>query len=274
MNRRSFFHKIIWVMAIGIAVWGRSTECLAQATVAAGYDLFQTVPGQGTTGTNFMGVNFQGAPLSTFNFGGTIGTKNVGVTDTIIQRLSPVSVATFPNSGTTSLLVNALQLASTAPTLAFGGATPQTAFITLNPTTASTGSMTITFNSAAGGTFTSSLNLFFDIRLGSINAPPVQTDVNLQLTNSGAVWGRVPPTGSVLVNGVNNFLDGTDHNQDFFLNGLTSGTGGPPLMEFHPGVGVHAVQESGTVPEPSSWVLLITAGLMGSAYARWARRRS
>ena len=53
-----------------------------------GYDLFQS-----TTGTTVpfpSGTQpFEGVPLGTFNFGGTIGVKNVGLTDTIVQRMGP-----------------------------------------------------------------------------------------------------------------------------------------------------------------------------------------
>ena len=44
--------------------------------VLPGYDLLETSPG-----TTFGGVAFHGVPLGTFDFGGTIGVKNVGNTD-------------------------------------------------------------------------------------------------------------------------------------------------------------------------------------------------
>jgi len=262
MFRRSFFHKLIWAMAITIAVWGRPGECRAAGlTVAAGYDLFQSVTGVGSGGTNFMGVDFTGVPLNTFNFGGTIGVQNVGPTDTIIQRLSTVTVLAPGQSAITGLNVLALQLETTAPTTVFGPLANY--FITLTPAATSTGSMNITFASTAGGTFTSQLDLFFDIHMGALNGPVVASE-ELMLSNSGAAWGRIPPPGSVLINGVNNFLNGNDNSQDFFIN--------PPLIEAHPTAGQHQVQEAGTIPEPSAWVMGTIAAVAGLAYTGWRRR--
>src|SRR5256885_156155 len=58
----------------------------ASPVVNPGFELFQSV-----TGTTFGGVAFQGVPIGTFNFGGTIGVKAVGGTDTIVQRLAPAT---------------------------------------------------------------------------------------------------------------------------------------------------------------------------------------
>src|ERR1700736_6576090 len=77
-------------------------------TVNPGYDLFQTDP----TATNFMGIPFQGVPLGTYNFGGIIGVQNVGNTDTIVQRFSPIASAPSTTVGTQLI---ALQLETLAP---------------------------------------------------------------------------------------------------------------------------------------------------------------
>src|SRR5258708_11056206 len=148
------------ILTIGIANAG--------PVVNPGFDLFESL-----TGTTFGGVAFQGVPIGTFNFGGTIGVKNVGVTDTIIQRLAPATGAAIA----TQMLD--LQLMSTAPTnfgLGVGFY-----FITLQSARGgpnSTGQLTITPGAADDhlpltpeGTFTSFFDVFFDVRLGSPNVP-------------------------------------------------------------------------------------------------------
>jgi hypothetical protein len=266
MFRRVFCCALMWGMAIGISVCGGTSECSAAGlTVAAGYDLFQTEPG-----TSFMGVDFTGVPLVSYNFGGTVGIQLTGPTDTIIQRPSNVTVGAVGDSGTTKLMVDALQLMSTTKTNVFDPALAANFYyITLHSPNAgdqNTGTMTITFNSTGGGTFTSSLDVNFDIHYGSITGAVVAT-TELTLTNSGASWGRIPAPGTVLINGANNLLDGTDHNQDFFVS--------PPLIEKEPGAGQHVVIEAGTsIPEPTSWIMLGIAGLIVPAYVRWARRRA
>src|SRR5262245_52211787 len=77
----------------------------AGTVVNPGYDLFESL-----TGTTFGGVAFQGVPIGAFNFGGAIGVKDVGVTDTIIQRLAPATGAAIPTQ-----MID-LQLVSTTPT--------------------------------------------------------------------------------------------------------------------------------------------------------------
>src|SRR6266850_5311094 len=85
------------ILTVGVASAG--------PVVNPGYDLFESL-----TGTTFGGVAFQGVPIGSFNFGGTIGVKNVGVTDTIIQRLAPATGAAIPTA-----MID-FQLVSTAPT--------------------------------------------------------------------------------------------------------------------------------------------------------------
>ena len=144
-----------------------ASSAFAQTDVLPGYDLFESLPA-----TEFMGQPFQGVPIGNYNFGGIIGVKNTDLTDTIVQRLSTASVASTPNTAAPiSLQLLDLQLESTTPTTLGGLGPLGFYFITTQSQDgdgpASTGSMSITFASPAGGTFASSLDVFFDIHFGA-----------------------------------------------------------------------------------------------------------
>src|SRR5271155_4446714 len=98
--------------------------------------------------------------------------------------------------------MDALQLETAAPTALLGGPVGFY-FITLQSSDgtgpASTGAMTINF---APNTFTSSLDVFFDVHYGALNGPIVYS-TDLTLSNGGAPWGNIAPAGSQLINGVN-----------------------------------------------------------------------
>jgi hypothetical protein len=146
--------------------------------VDPGWDLFDT-----QAGTTFQGNPFVGDPVGSYNFGGSIGTQSVGNTDTIVQRLA----AATPGSPTIPLLMDALQLESATP-ISFGGGPLGFYFITLQSSDgtgpASTGSMTINFGP---NTFTSSLDVFFDVHYGALNGPIVYAN-DFVLSNPGASW--------------------------------------------------------------------------------------
>jgi len=263
MLRRSFFYKLMWGVAIGIAAYGQPCQSRADSVpVDAGYDLFTTAPGSQFNFGGSIGLqSLMGVPLGTYNFGGTIGVQNVSTTDTIIQRLSPVTVS----GGSTSLMVDALQLETVNGIPSLGN---QHLFVTLTPSVASTGSMTI--NNGSPGTFTSSLDLNLDVHLGSLTGTVVDSIPNLVLTNSGDSWSHTNTTpGAVLIPGVNYLLNGKDTSTDFWP--------GVPLMEDSSGASHHFVDPGGSnpmIPEPSSWVLGAIAGMAGLAGAAWRRRRA
>lgn len=244
--------------------------CAAQRveadTVLAGWDLFQTDPTQ----TNFMGVDFGGVPLGTmgspaFTFpatnpeGNPINPRNpnLGPTDTIIERMSNVTAAAL-GSGTTPIQIQALQLETTAavPAGTFGPGTPAgNYFITLTPKVAQQmGSMTINFGAtpAAGGTFSSTLPVTFDVHQGALNGPvvPGLSDQTLTLTSSNTAWSHVPTPLTIQITNVNSILNTTDHSKDFFVGG--------EVTEKHPTQGQHTAFEAGSVPEPST---IVTGGL-------------
>jgi hypothetical protein len=234
---------------------------LVSGTVDPGWDLFQT-----QAGTQFMGVPLTGVPLGTYNFGGSIGNQNVGNADTIVQRLNAASSVVI-GSDTVSLQMNALQMVTAAP-VTLGGGPLGLYYFTLQSTDntgpASTGSMTITFDSPTSGTFTSSLDVFFDIHFGALNGPIVSQG-DLTLTNSGDAWSDTAPATSQIINGVNYMLNGSDITNDFWP--------AAPLTETEAGVGTHVVAPAGaTVPMPKSlWCgLALFAGMALIKFRRGA----
>lgn len=259
MRNRSFFPFLICGLAVGLTALA-SSDARGDWVVAAGYDLLQT-----QAGTTFNGVNFIGVPLNTYNFGGTIGSQSVDNTDTIIQRLSAVSVSQMVNnSGTTALQVDALQLKSTAPTTAFGTLNGQAAYayVTLDPIQPSGSMMMIGFYDGNNGFFNSMLNINIDIHLGSLTGP-VTFQRELMLSQSGASWSGTPPvSGTPLINGVNYNLPGTPG--DFFPGAFAEAQG-PSL---------HHLVQPASLPEPSTWIMLASAGLIVPVYTRWGRRRA
>jgi len=174
--------------------------------VDPGYDLLVT-----TSGTTFDGAPFVGLPLGTYNFGGSIGLQNVGNTDTIVQRLGTANAP----SGTVAIQMDALQLVSATP-ISFGGGPLGFYYVTLQSVDmtgpASTGGMTINF---APNTFTSSLDVFFDVHYGALDGPIVDKSDAI-LSNGGDTWGNVAPAGAITIPGVNLNLNGNDTTDDFW----------------------------------------------------------
>jgi hypothetical protein len=166
----------------------RVSQAAALLSVVLGSDYLTSVPGA----SSFPGLgSLNGVPL-----GGSLGN-----TDTIVQRLQD---AVFPGTPTTtapaiSINLSALQLETVTP-VNFAGDGLDFYFITLQSArsaggSASLGSMTITLSSFDDGTaanpegsFSSSIDVFFDIRKGSLSGPIVFSS-DLVLTNSGTLWG-------------------------------------------------------------------------------------
>ncbi|WP_165224015.1 hypothetical protein [Aquisphaera insulae] len=255
LRRLAFWGIGAGVMACALSVESRAAGSL---TVNPGYDLFTS-----TEGTTFPGLgDLVGVPLGTYDFG--TGAVGVGDADTIVHRLSEVTVAAIGDTGTTRLELLALQLMTAAP-VDFGGLGLDNYFVTLQSARggpASLGSMDITFTSLEGGTFTSFFDVFFDIRKGSLDGPIVFSD-ELTLTNSGADWTRTPPPGAILIDGINHFLNGTDNATDFWP--VT------PFVEQHPSGAKHEVTVA-SVPEPGSLVMGTTALVVGLVILRSRQR--
>jgi hypothetical protein len=213
--------------------------------VYEGYDLFDTVP----DGTWFDGVHWHGVPLLRWNFGS--GLVNVGNTDTIIQRLAPA--ITVP--GTFNLQVNALQLQSVLPM--FGS---DYGYITLDSGHASGGQININ-----AGTFSSTLNVYYDLRDGGLNGSIMGSGM-VTLTSIG-LWSHDAPPDALTIPGVNYLLNGVDTSADFW----PSGPGGPgtPFTESSTAGDQHEVGAT-SVPDATSTLalLLMPLGLFALAEAR------
>jgi hypothetical protein len=237
-----------------------------------------------------LGSEYLASPpgLSSFPGLGTLGGVPLGPAtgnaDTIVQRLGDASFPGAPGPGNTapaiSILLSALQLETSAP-VNFGGASLDFYFLTLQSARGgpnSTGSMSITLGSLNDGTavnpegtFSRSIDVFFDIRKGALSGPIVFSS-DLVLTNGGASWDATNPPGAVIVTG----LVG-DQNADVHTNKVTGQMDFFPFgafQEVFPNGAVHTVQEAtGTTPTPEPGTsLLIGAGLLSLA-ALWKRKR-
>jgi hypothetical protein len=235
-----------------------SSNSALAASVAVGWELYST----DATKASFPGLgNLMGVPQGTFDFGS--GAKNTAATDTIIQRTSAATVASSPGTATANTQVVAFQLETTAP-VNFNGNGLDNYFMTLQSThggTVSTGTESITFNTDTSGTFATSLDLFFDIRKGSLTGPIVASTDQV-LTSSGVAWINTQPAGSLAIAGVNLNLNGANNLNDFWSNPLT--------MASPAGFNMSVIVAK--VPEPSTWVLGLMALASLSAFATCRHR--
>jgi hypothetical protein len=241
-------------------------------TVDPGWDLFVT----SAPDTLAFGYYWEGVPLGTYNFGGSIGVQNVGNTDTILQRNGPVVGSAGSTSAFTGALV-ALQLQSVGQINL--GAGLGYYYITLQSTDgtgpASTDSGEMYFDpDNLGGWFTDTLDVFYDVHYGSLTGPIVYQGSEMLANNAtinggvAAPWAHIgdPYFGPVIAN-VNYFLDESDTSADFWPT--TSGIGFNSS-----GTLIHvggAFQHGVVIPEPSTTALL-GLGTLGLLAYEWRRR--
>ena len=163
---------------------------VAPPTVVLGTDYFRTLPGTYDTLPGVGIVDFVGVPIGP------------GAADTIIERTSDIVIGA---SATTSvnLLMTALSLQSAAPVSLPGG--DPFIYATLDPDIASTGTMAI-MGTLAGGTFSSTLDVHFDICLapgadgvGCAAGTPLLFAGELTLTDTNSPWGPTMPANPVAV---------------------------------------------------------------------------
>jgi hypothetical protein len=234
------------VLAVATLLSIASSAFAAVPSVQHGYDLYQTL-----AASTFSGVPLIGVPLGTFTFAGP-GVANVGNTDTIITRASTAIPGAVPGSATISIQLLALQMETITP--ADFGLGTNFYFVTLQSARggpASSGTETINFASTAGGTFSSSIDVFYDIRLGGLNGP-IAISGDAIFSETSDTWGRTPPAGATTITGINLDLNTFNNGGDFFAT--------PDVTAAAPGSSQFVFGPAG-VPEPASLSLLGFAGI-------------
>lgn len=237
----------------------------ADFKVLPGWDLLTTDP----VLTTFLGHNWRGVPLGTFNFGGAISNQSVGSTDTIVQRHAPATIPDPPGAPAADVIpieIVALGLASVTPLDL--GAGLGIHYLTLQSDRggpASLGQMTVNFGTDAfpAGSFNSFFDVFFDIRIGGLDGPIIASD-SLTITSQGNPWAHEPPPGLLLLDGVNHLLNGQDTANDFWPL--------QTIIETHPSGAVHAVNPTPAIPEAGAVWVLAPLGLVAVAKI-WRRGR-
>ena len=163
--------------------------------VGPGFNGFDTQT-MGSSVTTFDGMPFEGVPLGTFNFGGSIGVQNVGNTDTIVQRMGPPVTAP---GGTMPLDVVAFQLESVNQVSGPGGLVGNL-FLTLDTSAQNTGLLTIdsfpNLTTGSPGTFNDYFTVNFDVTFGSPAGTPVEPEQSLTMYASGD-WGPMVPPDAI-----------------------------------------------------------------------------
>jgi hypothetical protein len=180
-----------------------SSTCLG-AAVSSGWELLAT---DGAFTHLPIGGNqeFQGAPLGTFDFGGSIGVRPVGNADAILRR---TLVSSDEWGSTYELQLAALQLMSVSPF--DGGAGVDHYYITLAEPGVGTmfvwypGGMQIPdcANPNSDSVYDSSLEVGLNLRKGSVTGPIVES-VGTQWSNMDCAWMFAPPDGALVIPGVN-----------------------------------------------------------------------
>jgi hypothetical protein len=227
------------VLAVIVSALAWPSAVRGQGDVLPGWVLFNTLP----TST-FDGVNWQGVPLGTFNFG-SHGSQSVGAIDTIIQIQDPIT-----SSG--PIEVVGVQL-RTVNQVSLGGGPLGYYYITLNTYQPSSGTLTIdSFPTlSTPGFFDTSFSVYFDVRYGSLNGPIVALDQTLSLSVTSQPWERNAPPGVLELPGINYLLNGTDTSDDFWPGVGPDGARVLPFVDPSDPEKEHDV----IVPEPTTGLL-------------------
>jgi hypothetical protein len=234
--------KISFITLIALACYASTSHAVPQSTIDPGWSLYQT-----SNTVTLAGLQFIGDPIGEYNFGGSIGTQNVGDTDTIIQHAGTITASgALPQTPAASpIQMTDLQLETIAPSSAFGPLAFY--FVTLEPSTPSTGLLTATFDTPTNGTYDSSIDMFYDIHQGSLTGPVVFSS-DVTITTSNAFWQRLPTDPSdVIISGVNSNLNAVNTGSDFWNTGIITNSGVNYSQELAPAVVA--------VPEPSALAL-------------------
>lgn len=241
---------------VGVGLLAVTLGAVAPSTARAsdiilpGFDLLDPMAGTEIFLPFLPGlVPFVGDPLGTFDFG--LGPVATGRTDTIIERTE-----TFIGPGTSmiDIVVRAMQMV-TRDRIDLGAGLDYY-YLTLQTGTPSTGTMVIFDPGVSHGppppphgtARYDPINWFFDVRVGSPAGPIVMSDSKI-LTSTDTPWSHFPPSGAVLIPGVNFLLDGTPFSDFFFIErfSLTNSDGTDIITQT-------------AVPEPAT-MLLMGAGI-------------
>jgi len=233
--------------------------------IMSGYDLLYTVSSSfDFGGAGGLGVTpFVGVPLNTYNFGG--GPKNVGATDTILHRLDPVTNLADGASQTINLAMVALSLQSQSQInwSGFGGIANEYVKTVNLVDTGSTMTITNSLDNVSPqldefGTFDS--NLKFNLQLQGVTSGVLSSVISVTMSQTGGTWGHIPLNDNVLINGVNNHLNGFNHENDFFTG-----------FAHHGPDHIHETCDINNCPEPTSMFAIGLACM--AAGGRFARKR-
>jgi hypothetical protein len=260
MRIRSLGRRIGVGVLAALVLAASPKDSRASDILFPGFDLFDPMAGSQVFFPGFGLFDFIGVPLESFDFGS--GPVPTGETDTIVQRLHS---ATGP--GTVSIIVRllAMQMVSTTPIdLGFGS---DFHYLTLQAAP-SRGMLQWTEEPglhgppppAHGVAHYEPLNWRYDVHLGSLGGPVVQSDSKI-LTSSPTPWSHFAPPDALLIPGVNSSLNGADNTSDFFFIkqfSLTNADGTRIIAS--------------TAPEPATFGLM-GVGIAGLAVRRRRRRR-
>jgi hypothetical protein len=152
--------------------------------IAAGTDFLQTATG---TQAEIMKtvVPLTGVPI-----------KGEGSVDTIVQRTQDAGQVSFEGPDFTATIPITLQALNMTGTL---GAC--TVSITLAASPASTGTMTITTTSATGGTFSSTLSVYYIAMFTPAATCPQTTKGHYTFSQKGSHWSTTPGPNAYIVSG-------------------------------------------------------------------------
>jgi hypothetical protein len=216
---RHFGRSALLVMAAGLILTASPSLCQAGFIVGRGYDLLQTWPGNtlpgGPVQTTFLGQQFQGVSPYGFNFGGRVGFKRMGDSQTsmIVERLGRVQ-GSPGGTKTVKVKLRYFKLRSTNQINLLGNGKAYY-YVTLQKAKASTGTYSIHFNSdGSGGTIDASITLRYAVRKGPRGRVVMRGTTTLSMHEA---WTREYDWVNGRLKYGNYLLNGRNTSEDFLL---------------------------------------------------------